>query len=76
MSTDYGPWLEIHVVTGILGSGKTTVLCHLLDVPTGERVAVVVGEYAEKGLDGDLLRQSGADVIQITATGRGHDAKS
>lgn len=76
MTSAYGPWLDIHVVTGILGSGKTTVLCHLLDVPTGERVAVVVGEYAERGLDGDLLRQSGADVIQITATGRGQDAKS
>ena len=69
--------VNLHVVTGILGSGKTILLQHLLEAPTGEgRSAVVVGEYAEEGLDGDLLRSSGAEVREITATGRGSEAKS
>lgn len=60
----------LHVVTGILGSGKTTVLRHLLEGPTIEpRRAVVVGEYAESGFDGDMIRASGADVFQVTGAG-------
>ena len=56
----------LHVVTGILGSGKTTVLQHLMDGPSLERApAVVVGEFAEEGLDGRLLGRVGAHVRQL-----------
>lgn len=67
----------LNVVTGILGSGKTTVLLHLLDAPgISTKPAVVVGEFAEEGLDGTILANAGATVRQLTATGIGHAATS
>jgi len=52
------PRLPVTVVTGFLGSGKTTLLRHLL-LNSGQRLAVVVNEFGEVGLDGDLLRACG-----------------
>ena len=44
------------VVTGFLGSGKTTLLRHILENANGQRIAVIVNEFGELGIDGDLLR--------------------
>jgi G3E family GTPase len=66
----------IQIVTGFLGSGKTTLVRHLVEAPSESRTAVVVGEYAEDGIDGPMIEASGAYVRQITATGRGSTAKS
>ena len=66
----------LQIITGILGSGKTTCLRHLLEGPGESQAGVVVGEYAEDGFDGGMIEASGAMVRQITATGRGFDAKS
>jgi G3E family GTPase len=43
--------LPVSVLTGFLGSGKTTVLRHLLQQPQMARVAVVINEFGEIGLD-------------------------
>jgi len=45
------------IVTGFLGSGKTTLLRHLITNAAGRRLAVIVNEFGEVGVDGDLLRQ-------------------
>jgi cobalamin biosynthesis protein CobW len=47
------------IVTGFLGSGKTTLLRHLLTHANGRRLAVIVNEFGEVGVDGELLRQCG-----------------
>ncbi|MGC1510457.1 cobalamin biosynthesis protein CobW [Ketobacter sp.] len=44
------------IVTGFLGSGKTTLLRHILDHADGRRIAVIVNEFGELGIDGDILR--------------------
>ena len=44
--------VPVDVVGGFLGSGKTTLLRRLLEQGTGERVAVVVNEFGEIGIDG------------------------
>ena len=47
------------IITGFLGSGKTTLLRHLLTHANGRRIAVIVNEFGELGIDGELLRSCG-----------------
>lgn len=58
--------MQIDVINGLLGAGKTTFLLNLLDQMTGEeKVAVLVNEFGEIGIDGDLLSGQGADVVEL-----------
>lgn len=47
------------IVTGFLGSGKTTLLRHILDNANGRRIAVIVNEFGELGIDGEILKGCG-----------------
>ena len=48
--------IPVTIVTGFLGAGKTTLLRHLLQNNQGKKIAVLVNEFGEVGIDGDLLR--------------------
>ncbi|WP_171207787.1 MULTISPECIES: cobalamin biosynthesis protein CobW [unclassified Ruegeria] len=48
--------LPVTVITGFLGSGKTTLVKHLMLNPQGKRLAVVVNEFGDVGVDGDILK--------------------
>ncbi|PKE31644.1 hypothetical protein CWS43_06195 [Rahnella sp. AA] len=57
---------KTNLITGFLGSGKTTTLRHLLaQKPEGERWAILVNEFGEVGIDGALLADSGAVLKEI-----------
>ena len=57
---------KTNLITGFLGSGKTTTLRHLLaQKPEGEKWAVLVNEFGEIGIDGALLADSGAVLKEI-----------
>src|SRR5215204_4214026 len=43
------------IVTGFLGAGKTSLVRHLLAAGAGHRLAVIVNEFGELGIDRDLL---------------------
>ena len=56
---------SVIIVTGFLGSGKTTLVNRILTAEHGRRIAVVVNEFGEVGIDHDLLISSDQDVIQM-----------
>ncbi|MEZ2604069.1 CobW family GTP-binding protein [Kluyvera intermedia] len=57
---------KTNLITGFLGSGKTTSILHLLaHKPADEKWAVLVNEFGEVGIDGALLADSGALLKEI-----------
>jgi len=68
--------VQLQIITGFLGSGKTTLVRHLIEGPGEVSTGVVVGEFAEEGFDGRMIEASGATVRQIAAAGVGQTAKS
>ncbi len=57
--------LPVTVITGFLGSGKTTLLNRLIHHPRVGRVAVVVNEFGEVGLDNLLIEKSTEDMVLL-----------
>ncbi|WP_293792918.1 GTP-binding protein [uncultured Pantoea sp.] len=57
---------RVNLITGFLGSGKTTTLLHLLaNKPADENWAILVNEFGEIGIDGALLADRGATLKEI-----------
>ena len=53
--------VPVTVITGFLGAGKTTMIRHVLEQARGRRLALVVNEFGDIGVDGDVLRSCGID---------------
>ncbi len=53
--------VPVTVVTGFLGAGKTTLIRHLLEEARGRRLALIVNEFGDVGVDGDILRSCGIE---------------
>ena len=47
------------IVTGFLGAGKTTLIRHVLTNAQGRRLAVIVNEFGDVGIDGEILKACG-----------------
>src|SRR6059036_3486602 len=47
------------IVTGFLGAGKTTLIRHVLANAPGRRLAIIVNEFGDVGIDGDVLKGCG-----------------
>ena len=47
------------IVTGFLGAGKTTLIRHVLANANGRRLAVIVNEFGDVGIDGEILKGCG-----------------
>lgn len=59
------PGLEVVVIGGYLGAGKTTLINHLLREAAGQRLAVMVNDFGEIGIDADLILGQDGDVLQL-----------
>lgn len=60
------------IVTGFLGAGKTTLIRHMLDNAEGKRIALIINEFGDLGVDGDILKGCGdaacavGDIIELS----------
>jgi G3E family GTPase len=62
------PRADVYLLTGFLGSGKTTLLRNMLRWETDlSGTVVLVNEFGKVGIDGDILRKSGSDVVELTS---------
>jgi cobalamin biosynthesis protein CobW len=60
--------IPVTIITGFLGSGKTTLVRHLIRNNKGRRLAIIVNEFGEMGIDGDLIRSccdNEGDVLEL-----------
>ena len=49
------------VITGFLGAGKTSIIRHLLENANGRRIALIINEFGDIGIDGEILRGCGIE---------------
>ena len=60
--------LRINLLFGFLGSGKTTLVRRILGERGGERkMAVIVNEFGEVGVDGDVIAGNNVDLVELTS---------
>lgn len=67
-----GAKIPATVITGFLGAGKTTMIRNILENADGRRIALIINEFGDLGVDGDVLKGCGAeacsedDIIELT----------
>ncbi len=53
--------VPVTIITGFLGAGKTTLIRHMLAHAHGRRLALIINEFGDVGVDGDILKSCGAE---------------
>jgi cobalamin biosynthesis protein CobW len=53
--------IPVTIITGFLGAGKTTLIRHVLENARGRRLALIVNEFGDVGVDGTILKSCGVD---------------
>ncbi len=53
--------IPVTIITGFLGSGKTTLIRHVLENAGGRRLALIINEFGDVGVDGAILKSCGID---------------
>ncbi|MCP8940861.1 cobalamin biosynthesis protein CobW [Alsobacter sp. SYSU M60028] len=51
----------VTIVTGFLGAGKTTLIRHILENAGGRRLALIINEFGDVGVDGEILKSCGVE---------------
>ncbi|MBP2172849.1 CobW family GTP-binding protein [Methanococcus voltae] len=57
--------IKIDVISGYLGCGKTTFIQKLIKATENERIVIIENEFGDIGIDGDILRDKGLDVVEL-----------
>ena len=53
--------VPVTIITGFLGAGKTTLIRHVLENAKGRRLALIINEFGDVGVDGEILRSCGIE---------------
>ncbi len=57
----------VYLITGFLGSGKTTFLNRIIEAfPENRKLMLLMNEFGDVGLDGALVEQDGLDMLEIS----------
>ena len=56
---------DFFLITGFLGAGKTTLLKAIFPLFQGRKTRLIINEFGKIGLDGTLMRESGAEIAEI-----------
>ena len=59
--------VPVTIVTGALGAGKTTLLNHLLTQTRDLKLAIVVNEFGDAGIDGDLIDSGAEELVELSS---------
>ena len=60
------------VISGFLGAGKTSLIRHVLATANGRRVALIINEFGDLGVDAEILKGCGIescgedDILELT----------
>jgi G3E family GTPase len=59
--------IDVYLISGFLGSGKTTFLNHMLkDTPSEIKLLVLMNEFGEESIDGELVEDPELDMVEIS----------
>ena len=56
--------IPVTIVTGFLGAGKTTMIRHWLENANGRRIALLINEFGDVGVDGEILKSCGVEACR------------
>ena len=57
--------INLYLLTGFLGSGKTTFLTNILEDLSGEKVGVIMNEFGRISIDGEIIKKEGMEIVEI-----------
>lgn len=57
---------KLYLITGFLGAGKTTLMKELIQIFSDKKIAIIVNEFGEQGVDGAILEGKGLEVKEIS----------
>jgi len=57
--------IELYLISGFLGSGKTTFLKKMLNEDTGSRTGIIVNEFGRESMDGKILEQDAVKLVEL-----------
>ncbi|HYE81703.1 MAG TPA: CobW family GTP-binding protein [Clostridia bacterium] len=57
--------IRLYLITGFLGSGKTTFIKRLMEYFTNRKIGIIMNEFGKIGIDGTLIKKKGVDMLEI-----------